>query len=77
MQIQIERPNKNFPFAHVKVPATANLDIVSEILVERRITPLAPWTTYGKNGAVEGVTVPVLLEDEHVKPRKTNRRKKS
>ena len=72
MKIVINRPHPDYPLAYVHVPFNTNLDRpdLGDILAKNRITLLGRWEPDMKNNANNGFKAPVLLEDEHTKPRK-------
>lgn len=78
MKIEIVKPHEDYPYAkaHVGIAVDTDSAELSDILAKSRITLLGPWDTYRDNGLVKGFVAPVLLEDEHVKPRKTTRARK-
>lgn len=78
MKIEIRRRSPEFPLVDVHVDVTTDLDRpdIAEILLKNRITLLGRWEPHVKDGHIRGVKAPALLEDEHVKPRKTTRTRK-
>lgn len=77
MRIEIKRPHPGFPLAWVfaSVPYKSvdsekfGFD-ASMMLIKRNITIIGPWEIVSTKDGVVTVKAPVLLEDEHVKPRK-------
>jgi hypothetical protein len=76
MKIEIRRPHPDYPYAFVHVPITANLDdgVIETILEKSRLTPLGRWEPHIQGGHIDSVRAPVLIEDEHTKPKKTRKR---
>lgn len=75
MRIKIEKPHPDYPFAYVHVDLGTDIDgkNFGDVLVNHGLTLLGRWTIYTKDDRSE-FRAPVLLEDEHVKPKKTKRR---
>jgi hypothetical protein len=78
MRIEIKQPYPERPLVWVHVPIEINAESagVLDILTEKRITILGRWEPHIEKGTVVGMKTPALLEDEHVKPRKTRTTKK-
>lgn len=78
MQIRIERPDSEYPLVWVHVPIDSTLESegIYRALEGCRITLLGRWRPHISKGKVESLKAPGLLEDEHVKPKKTARRRK-
>ena len=84
MRIELNRPHPDYPLGWVSVsirhksvdPEKFGFD-VSMVLANRNITIIGPWETVSIEGAVVNIKAPVLLEDEHVKPRKRAAPKKT
>ena len=72
MKIEIKRPNPDYPLVYVHIPVTHNEVDVDVILAQNRITVLGNW----EQDSDGGYKAPALLEDEHVKPKKTGPRSK-
>ncbi|QEQ93905.1 hypothetical protein SEA_KARDASHIAN_40 [Streptomyces phage Kardashian] len=72
MQIKIARPHPDYPLAYVHVSPNTNLDRpdLVEILENNRLTILGRWEPHMVGTSMDSFKAPVLLEDEHVKPRK-------
>lgn len=72
MKIEIKQPHSDYPYAYAHVGIQVDTDGVelSDILTNNRLTLLGPWTADKDGVTVKGFVAPVLLEDEHVKPRK-------
>lgn len=83
MRIEIYQPHPDYPFAWVTTdivyksidPEKFGFDS-SMALTKRNITILGPWERVSTKGDVITLKVPVLLEDQHVKP-KTQRKTQS
>jgi hypothetical protein len=77
MRIELKRPHPDYPFGWVSVsvgyksvdPEKFGFD-TAMVLIDRNITMLGPWETVSTEGSVITLKAPVLLEDEHIKPRK-------
>lgn len=67
MRIEIRQPNPEYPFAYLVVDSAVNTPTVDVmgILLDKGITLLGPWER-----TESFLKAPVLLEYEHVKPRK-------
>lgn len=78
MQISVIQPDKDYPLAYVRVDLNTDVDRedLNEVLAERRLTLLGRWKPEVLNGTTVGLKVPVLVEDEHIKPRKKRITKK-
>lgn len=79
MKIEIRRLDTEYPLVDVHVDITTDVDRpdLAEVLSKNRITLLGRWKPHtNKDGHILGVKAPALLEDEHVKPRKTARSRK-
>lgn len=74
MKLKLVKPHPDYPFAWLHVDLKTDIDQGSfgDILANRRLTLLGRWTIYTKDGHSE-FRAPVLLEDEHVKPKKRRR----
>lgn len=72
MKIEIKQPHPDYPYAHAHVGIQVDTDgaELSDILASHRLTLLGPWTADKDGVTVKGFMAPVLLEDEHIKPRK-------
>lgn len=77
MQIKIVRPNTDFPLVWIHVPLYTNTDgeDMSKVLEKNRMSLLGRWEIDTQGGKTEGFKAPALLEDEHIKPRKSSSRK--
>ncbi|AWN05903.1 hypothetical protein SEA_CRICKO_38 [Streptomyces phage CricKo] len=76
MQIKVIRPHPDYPLVHVHIPLTVDTERedLADILAASRMTLLGRWEPNIAQGKVEGMKAPALLEDEHVKPKKTRKR---
>jgi hypothetical protein len=75
MKIKLVRPSEDYPLAWVHVDLKTDLDgkALTDFLDGHRLTLLARWVFHTKDGVSE-FKAPVLLEDEHIKPRIRRRR---
>ncbi|AXQ61278.1 hypothetical protein SEA_LIBERTYBELL_37 [Streptomyces phage LibertyBell] len=75
MKVKLVRPSEDYPMAwvHVDLKTDLNGKALTDILNAHRYTLLANWSVHTKNGVSE-FRAPVLLEDEHTKPRGRRRR---
>lgn len=77
MRIEVIKPNPDFPLAYLHVDLFTNTDRedFSDILAKNRLTLLGRWEPHHIGGVAQGLKAPVLLEDEHVKPRRVSTKK--
>jgi hypothetical protein len=75
MKIKLVRPSEDYPLAWVHVDLKTDLEGrgLVDILASQRLTLLGRWEVHSKNNASE-FRAPVLIEDEHTKPRGRRRR---
>lgn len=71
MKIEIKQPHEDYPYAHVHIGVgidTERIDLV-DILAKNNLTLLGPWKLSIEKD-ISTFAAPVLLEDQHTKPRK-------
>jgi len=76
MKIEINQPHADYPYAQVSVGVNVDTDRpdLIDILTKNNLTLLGPWKFVIEKGTPIFIA-PVLLEDQHVKPRKPAVRK--
>jgi hypothetical protein len=77
VKITIERPDPKYPLVWVYIPVHSSLESegIYRAIESARITLLGRWEPHNSGGRIESFKAPGLLENEHVKPRKTARKK--
>lgn len=73
MKIKLVRPDPDYPFAYAHVDLKTDIDNLGDILAIHKLTLLGRWTVHTPAEDFPVFRAPVLLEDEHVKPRKLRR----
>uniref|UniRef100_A0AAU7GZ00 Uncharacterized protein n=1 Tax=Streptomyces phage Scarif TaxID=3158858 RepID=A0AAU7GZ00_9CAUD len=78
MWISVTRPDNDYPLAYVRVDLRTDVERedLNDILANRRLTLIGRWKPEVVNGTTVGLMAPVLIEDDHVKPRKKRTVKK-
>lgn len=75
MKLKLIRPSEDYPLAWVHVDLKTDLESrgLVDILAKQRLTLLGRWEVHTKNDTSE-FRAPVLIEDDHVKPKGRRRR---